>query len=156
MKNMIDIDVVLDEDYTDPKVTIQTKAKTEQVARIIEAIDEASDSSFPVVMGYRGDELVMVSQRDIVRVYITNRRILIQTDKELLVSKKSLTALEEILNAERFLRISQSEIVNLYKVQKFDFTSIGTIGVEFESGNKSWVSRSRVKALRSMLKKHGS
>ena len=36
MKNMVDIDVIIDEKYNDPKVTIKTKARTRQVENIIQ------------------------------------------------------------------------------------------------------------------------
>ena len=68
--------------------------------------------------------------------------------------KKSVTALEQILNPERFVRISQSEIINLYKVKSFDLTTRGSVGVEFEDGNKSWVSRNRLHAIREVLRKY--
>ncbi len=77
---------------------------------------------------------------------------MIQTDAGHYAVKKSLTALEEDLNPKRFLRISQSEIVNLYKVRCFDINIAGTIGIEFDNGTKSWAARSRVKALKKLLK----
>lgn len=65
--------------------------------------------------------------------------------------KKTISAMEELLNVNRFIRISQSEIINLYKVKCFDINIAGTIGIEFDDGTKSWVSRSRVKAIKNML-----
>ena len=59
--------------------------------------------------------------------------------------------MEELLNSKRFIRISQSEIINLYKVKHFDINIAGTIGIEFDDGTKSWASRSRVKAIKDML-----
>ncbi|MBO4338210.1 MAG: LytTR family transcriptional regulator DNA-binding domain-containing protein [Lachnospiraceae bacterium] len=60
---------------------------------------------------------------------------------------------EDELDNERFFRISQSEIINLYKVESFDFNLAGTIGVTFDNGVKSWVARRCVKPLRDKLKK---
>ncbi len=67
------------------------------------------------------------------------------------MARKTLSGLEEILNSERFFRISQSEIVNLYKVKGFDMSVSGTVGVEFDNGNRSWVARSRVKLIKEKL-----
>lgn len=39
MRNMVDIDIVIDDKYIDPKVTIQTKEKTKQVENIVYAIE---------------------------------------------------------------------------------------------------------------------
>ena len=152
MRNMVDIDVVLDEKYVDPKVTIQTKEKTEQVENIIYAIENVSGSDFPVIPAYVGEKIELISQRDIFRAYTQGRRVMIQTGDETYTIKKSLSSLEEDLNPKRFLRISRSEIVNMYKVDRFDINIAGTIGIEFENGQKSWAARSRVKAIKDMIK----
>lgn len=152
MRNMVDIDVVLDEKYVDPKVTIQTKEKTEQVENIIYAIENVSGSDFPAIPAYVGEKIELLSQRDIFRAYTQGRRVMIQTGDETYTIKKSLSSLEEDLNPKRFLRISRSEIVNMYKVDRFDINIAGTIGIEFENGQKSWAARSRVKAIKEMIK----
>lgn len=154
MNNMIDIDVVLDEKYIEPKVTIQTREKTKQVEHIIQAIDYASDRDFPVVMATLDDKLTLVSQRDVIRVFTHNKKVMLQTADQVYLMKKSLSALEQILNPERFVRISQSEIINLYKIKCFDLNIKGTVGVEFEDGNKSWVSRNRLHEIRQVLRKY--
>ena len=152
MKNMVDIEVILDSDYVDPKVTIQTKARTNQVENIIEAIENVSESGFPLIPGYTEDGLEMISQRDIVRIYTQGRKVIVQTNEQSYSVSKSLSGIEEMLNPDRFLRISQSEVVNLYKVKCFDINIVGTIGIKFENGIKSWASRSRVKAIKAKLK----
>ena len=152
MRHMVDVEVILDEAYNDPKITIRTKEKTPQVENIIEAIENASETDFPMIPAHTGDSVEMLSQRDIVRVYTQGRRILIQTDDELYYVTKTLGAVEEMLNPDRFLRISQSEIMNIYKVKSFLFDKAGTIGIEFENGVKTWASRSRVKAIKEMLR----
>ena len=153
MKNMVDIAVVLDEKYPDPRVTIQTREKTKQVENIIYAIENVSDNDFPVIPAYKDTFLEFLSQRDIIRIYVHNRRVLVETGAGEYVIRKTLSAVEELLNGERFFRISQSEIVNLYKVKGFDLSVAGTIGVEFDNGKRSWVARSRVKLLKERIKK---
>ena len=68
------------------------------------------------------------------------------------VCKSSLSGIEEVLNPVRFIRISQSEIINIYKVKRFDISIAGTIGVEFENGTKTWASRRCVKQIKNILK----
>ena len=154
MKNMVDIEVVINEKYIDPKVTIRTRSHTRQVENIIYAIENASENDFPQIVANDQDKLVFISQRDIVRVYAEKRRIYLQTAEATYTVKRTLAGLEEDLNPSRFLRTSQSEIINLYKVKSFDVSFSGTIGVEFDCGAKSWVSRSRIKRIRTMLKEN--
>ncbi|MCR5830778.1 MAG: LytTR family transcriptional regulator [Lachnospiraceae bacterium] len=151
MKNMVDIEVVLDEQYVDPHVTIRTKTNTQQVENIICAIENVSNSDYPQIAANKDEKLVFVSQRDIVRVHTEGRKVILQTKDATYSVRRTLAGLEDVLDKARFLRISQSEIINLYKVKCFDFNMSGTIGVEFDCGIKSWVSRSRVKQIKSLL-----
>lgn len=152
MKNMVDIDVVIDEQYVDPKVTIQTKERTEQVDNIIYAIENVSGNDFPPIPAHLGDNIELLSQRDIFRAYTQGRKVMVQTADQSYTIKRSLAALEEDLNPKRFLRISQSEIINLYKVKRFDINIAGTIGIEFDNGQTSWAARSRVRAIKDLIK----
>ncbi|MBQ3791262.1 MAG: LytTR family transcriptional regulator DNA-binding domain-containing protein [Lachnospiraceae bacterium] len=152
MKDMVEIEVVLDEQYIDPLVTIRTRSNTQQVENIICAIENASHSDFPQIAATKEETVFFVSQRDIVRVHTEGRRVVIQTEEDVFTVRRTLAGLEDVLNPSRFLRISQSEIINLYKVKSFDFNLAGTIGVEFDCGIKSWVSRSRVREIKALLK----
>ncbi len=152
MENMVDIEVVIDEKCIDPKVKIHTRERTRQVENIICAIENVSENDYPRIPAVGEDGLEFIQQKDIIRAYTEGRKILIQTDNGSYVVRKILSAREEELNPTRFVRISQSEIVNIYKVKRFDISIAGTIGVEFENGAKSWASRSCVKSLKSMLK----
>ena len=154
MTRMVDIDVILDERYTDPKVTIYAKAHNAQVDSIIAAVEKASENEFPMISASDGRNTLLLSQRDIIRVYTQGRKIMISTAEKEYYANKSLSSIEEMLNPDRFLRISQSEIINLYKVKCFDINTAGTIGIEFENGDRSWAARSRVKAIKNMLRSH--
>ena len=152
MKSMVTIEVILDDNCADPQITIRTRSRTRQVESIIEAIEDISEEDYPPVSGFTGNKVELVSQKDIIRVYTQGRKVMIQTDEKLYSTNKSLSNLEEILNSDRFLRISQSEIVNLYRVKCFDFNLSGTIGVELDNGIKSWASRSKVRTIKALLK----
>lgn len=151
MKNMVEIEIVIDEQYMDPHVTIRTRTNTQQVENIICAIENVSNSDYPQIAARIDGKLMFVSQRDIVRAHTQGRKVLLQTEDTTYTIRRSLAGLEEVLDSERFLRISQSEIINLYKVKCFDLNMAGTIGVEFDCGIKSWASRSRVRNIKEML-----
>ncbi len=154
MKNMVDIKVILDDSCVDPKISIRTKEQSGRIDNIIDAIENAEKTDYPMIQGLRDDTITLLSQRDIIRVFTRGRKIEIQTDTESYFSNTTLSALEEQLNKDRFMRISQSEIINIYKVRHFKIDIAGTIGIEFENGESSWASRRRVKAIKSMLKKY--
>ena len=154
MNKIVDVEVILDDKFADPKITIRTKEKSKLVEDIIEAVENISGTDFPSVPGLTGEKVEFISQRDIVRVYTSGRKLIIQTDNNSFFSTKTLSKIEEVLNKDRFIRISQSEIVNMRKVKQFEMKLVGTIGLEFENGEKTWVSRSSVKTVKAFLKKN--
>ena len=109
MNKRVDIEVILDEKFEDPKITIQTKERTKQIEDIIEAIENASGQDFPMLPGLSGEKVELLSQRDIVRVYTSGRKLIIQTDKNSYFSTKSLSNVEVLLHL-----ISPSTIVIRY------------------------------------------
>ena len=58
---------------------------------------------------------------------------------------------EERLKPFRFVRISNSEIINLKKVGSFDLSFAGTICVTLTDGSKTYVSRRYVTKIKEVL-----
>ena len=152
MAEMVDIEVILDKKYTDPKVLIYTASESEQVEGIKYAIENAARTMYaPILVSDDGCYRV-ISQRDIYRIRTNGREVILDTADGSHTGGGTLAKYEHELDEERFFRISQSEIINLYKVKSFDFNLAGTVGVEFDNGIKSWVARRCVKPLRDKLR----
>lgn len=152
MTDMIEIEVVLDETCIEPKVKIFTKSETAQVEDIIYAIENRSRSSFSPIPVSENGKYMVISQRDIYRIRTHGREVLLDIADQSYSVRGTIAKFETELDQERFFRISQSEIINLYKVETFDFNVTGTIGVVFDNGVRSWVARRCVKPLRDLLK----
>jgi len=151
MKSTIDIDIQIDADCNDPKVIIRTNRITPEIDNIVHTIQNCMDAQYAMITAYDGDTMVLLSQREIIRVYNENRKLIVQTDHGSFIIRKTLTEIESILNPGRFLRISRSEIINLYKVSAFDFSLSGTIHVHFDNGSSTWVSRRYVRSIQEIL-----
>ena len=151
MKNAIDIDIQIDPAFTEPKIIIRTERMTPEIDSIVHAIESATDSAYPMVTVYSGNASVLMSQREIIRVYMENRKLILRTDQGCFTTRGTLVDLEAKLNPSRFLRISRSEIINLNKVSSFDFSLLGTIQVTFDDGSVSWVARRYVRAIQNTL-----
>ena len=65
--------------------------------------------------------------------------------------RKPLHEIEILLDKKRFVRISQSETINIRKVKSFDFSIAGTIGVELVNGQSTWVARRRIRNVKELL-----
>ena len=151
MKNTIDIDIKIDPARVDPRVIIETSRMTPDIDKIVHAIENSVDSGFPMITAYDGETIVLLSQREIMRVFIESRKLVIQTDRGCFTARKSLAEIELSLNPNRFLRISRSEIINLNKVASFDFSLSGTIQVHFDDGTFTWVARRYVRSIQQTL-----
>ena len=151
MRNAIDIDIQIDPSCAEPKVIIRAERMTPEIDNIVHAIESATNSAYPMVTAYAGDAMVLLSQREIIRVYLENRKLIVWTDRGGFVARGTLAEMEARLNQSRFLRISRSEIINLYKVSNFNFSLLGTIQVTFDDGSVSWVARRYVRAIQKTL-----
>lgn len=67
------------------------------------------------------------------------------------IRDERLEVLEERLDRQKFVRISNSEIVNLKKVKAFDLSFAGTVCVEFMDGTVTYVSRRYVPKIKRIL-----
>ena len=153
MSDLPDIKLIIDEAFEKLTVIIKNRENNEDVEGVINAIQSYANNQKPMIQAYFKGSVVMLPQRKIFRIYIVNRKILIQTSERLYEVRKNLRDLEELLDSESFIRISQSEILNLKRVKNFDFSSTGTIEVELENGEKTYVSRRRVKEIKAALSK---
>ena len=151
MKNPIDIRIEIDPKCHDPVILIRTDQKTQTVEDIIHMIEACTDSSYPLITGYRDSEMELLSQRDIVRVYVEARKVRIRTIDGIYDSRKPLSFLETVLNTDRFIRISRFEIVNIRKITRFDFGMAGTVHILFDDGSVSWAARRYVRAIQQAL-----
>ena len=151
MKNPIDIRIEIDPKCHDPVILIRTDQKTQTVEDIIHMIEACTDSSYPLITGYRDSEMELLSQRDIVRVYVEARKVRIRTIDGIYDSRKPRSFLETVLNTDRFIRISRFEIVNIRKISRFDFGMAGTVHILFDDGSVSWAARRYVRAIQQAL-----
>ena len=85
------------------------------------------------------------------RVRTEGRQIVLDTEDRYFIVKQTLKSLEQELKSDRFIRISQSEIINIYMVKQFDISLSGTIGIEFKNGVKTFASRRYINSVKSFL-----
>ena len=154
MKNNIDVKLVLDIKCIEPEVTIKARRRNEQVESIIDAIEKVSKSTSPTIVAYNEDVAMRLAQRDIIRIYSQGHIVTAQTKEGEYRIKNTLSGTEKNLNPDRFMRISQSEIININKVKCFDINHVGTIGIEFDNGVTCFASRNYVKKIKNLLLKN--
>ena len=151
MKHPAEIEVRIDPSCPDPVILIRTARRTPEVERLVHAIETSLDDEYPLIVGRKGSTTELLSQRDISRVYVESRKVLIRAGSEVYESNKSLSFLEQLLNPDRFIRISRFEIANIRMIASFDFSTAGTVYIRFEDGSVTWAARRCVRSIQQAL-----
>lgn len=142
------IEVKIDSSCTEPKIVIWTAAMTEEVNRLL---DKLSKDAPQIISGSRDEKVEVIEQEDLVRIYANAGKVFAVTDKGEYTLRLRLYEVEERLNNSQFVRISNSEIINLKKVKHFDLSFVGTICVALTNGTTTYVSRRHVSKLKALL-----
>lgn len=130
------------------KVIIVTDEITENVK---ELMNRLSQEYSQVIAGFQQERLEILEPQSIYRIYAGNPKVFAVTDKGEYVLRSRLYELEEQLVREKFIRISNSEIVNLKRIKNFDLSYAGTIGVTLTNGETTFVSRRYVPKIKQAL-----
>ena len=132
------------------EVIIRAKAQDEEVERIIEAL--GTDAQTSIVCETLSSSR-LIDKNDIVIISNDGRYLSVKTTNGEYVVNAPLYKMEEKLDPVWFIRISQSEIVNLRYVKGWDFSKSGIITFEMINGIRSYTSRRYAKQIREVLRK---
>lgn len=144
----MNIEIKVDEKYTESKVIIYTHKINEEITSIIDSISTINQKT---LKAYKDDKIYILNQKDIDTIYSENGKVLVRYNNELYILKNRLYELENILDKKIFSRISNSEIVNFNKVENIDIKILGTLTINFKDGNKSYASRRYIPKIKEFL-----
>ena len=142
------VEIKIDPSYEEPKIMILTASMTDAVGSIVQKLSEDVP---PIISGCRDDKVEVLEQTDLIRIYASSGKVFAVTSKGEYTLRLRLYEIEERLHSNQFVRISNSEIINLKKVQHFDFSFTGTICVKLSDDTVTYVSRRYVPKLKKIL-----
>ena len=93
----------------------------------------------------------MVAADEIILISVNGKQINIVTENDRYFAKQSLQSIERELDDTRFIRISRHEIINLSKVNKYNFSLGGVLSIEMKNGMETWASRRCIPLIRKKL-----
>ena len=140
-------EVQFDSSVTEPKIIVLTDRMTDEIELIIRKLSEEEPE---MVAGFRDDMVSILDQRDLYRIYAEAGRVYAETDNGTYVLRQ-LYEMEERLRRFSFVRISNSEIINLRKVKNIDLSFSGTICVLLTNKTVTYVSRRYVSRIKEVL-----
>ena len=141
MKYKIEISPSQNED-----IIISAKEKTP----LLEKIEELIASSGQTLLGYNGDDTVILNSEDISCFYVDATKVYAMTDKERWLIKSRLYQLEAAFSG-RFIKINQSCLINPRKIERFNSSISGTLSVILKNGYKDYVSRRQLKEVKERM-----
>lgn len=142
------VEIKIDSSYTEAKIVILTAEVTEDINHIVKKLSEDIPQ---IISGSKDMKIEVLEQTELIRIYANAGKVYAVTDKGEYVLRLRLYEVEERLNPHRFVRISNSEIVNLKKVNNFDLSFTGTICVKLSNGTTTYVSRRYVSKVKKIL-----
>lgn len=142
------VEIKIDASCSEPKVIILTDAMTEEVNSLAQRL---SDHNLQIISGSKDGKTKILEPDDLFRIYAGGGKVYALTDSGEYLLRLRLYEAEERLNPAQFVRISNSEIINLKKVRNFDLSFTGTISVEMTNGTTTYVSRRYVARIKKIL-----
>ncbi|AGI48152.1 Response regulator of the LytR/AlgR family [Thermoplasmatales archaeon BRNA1] len=129
------------------RVTVQAPSRSVEVDDLISLIEGFSMSP---ISGYSDGSVVKIAKKSVIRFYSRDKRVYVDTLEGSFSVKSPLYQLEEEL-PNNFVRISNSEIVNIDKILRLDMNLAGTIRIHLEGDIESRVSRRYLSKVKGVL-----
>ena len=142
------VEIKLDPTARETKVFIVTDKMDTEVQALVNRITQEQPQ---ILAGFRGDSVALLQPEEITRIYAASGKVYAATVLGEYSLRLRLYELEERLSSGSFVRISNSEIVNLRKVKGFDLSFSGTISVKLSVGTTTFVSRRYVSKIKRVL-----
>ena len=121
------IEIKLDENCKEPKIIVVTNKMTDEINEIMKRL---SDEQPKMISGFK---------------------VFAETNHGEYTLRLRLYEMEQRLDSNFFVRISNSDIINLRKVKGFDLSFAGTICVTLSNGTVTYVSRRFVAKIKQLL-----
>ena len=153
MKKRVNVRFEVEEGCRGIDVLFTASERDDQVDALMERIEDPLSGTWAVqnADGFS----VTLSEERIVTACSENKRLKIVADDGEYRLNMSMQDFERAVNPSMFLRVSRYEIVNLRRVERFDFSVSGTLRIELEDGTEVWASRRFIPAVKERLSKKG-
>lgn len=145
------VGINIDHSVEEVEVLITAQEQSRTVNALYEHIVEFDKKSLETLTAYRDDIAKIVNMTDVFRIYTGNQKVYIQTHQGEYAIRYRLYELEEALDKKQFLRISNSEIVNVKKIRDIDLSIIGRICIRFLNNTQTYVSRRYIPKIKKSL-----
>ena len=142
------IEIKIDESCAEPRIIVVTSKMTEEINEILKKI---SGEHSQMIAGFQDDQVIVLEPDQIYHIYASGGKVYAETKGGTYLLRLRLYEMEQRLANQHFVRISNSEIINLKMVKGFDLSFTGTICVSLSNGTVTYVSRRYVNKIKKLL-----
>ncbi|MDR2514248.1 MAG: LytTR family transcriptional regulator [Christensenellaceae bacterium] len=142
------IELLLDEGCQELSVTVRAKEMNEEVRALLQRISPQGPG---LLLGFEDGAATPLEPSEVLRAYASGQKVFLVARNREFLARMRLYELEERLSPFGFIRISNSELVNLKWVRDFDVSLGGTIRVRLKDGSAAYVSRRYVAKIKKTL-----
>ena len=147
-KQWLLIEIKIDETLSEPRIIIMTNKITDEISELMQRLAEEKPR---LLAGFKKETVSLLEQEKIIRIYAANSKVFAVTEDDEYQVRLRLYELEDRLDRKFFVRISNSEIINLRKIEEFDMSFTGTICVSLSNGAVTYVSRRYIAKIKQLL-----
>ena len=133
----------------DEEIIVYAHSENELTKRIEALINEQKLDTHPII-GYIGNDIIEISPEDVYCFYIEDKKLYASLDSGRALIRLRLYEIEEMLG-DGFIKINQSSIANIGKIERFTVSIGAALTVHFKNGHRDYVSRRQVKAVKERL-----
>lgn len=142
------VEVLFDEKYKKPKVLIMTNKMSNEVNELIQKL---SNEDSQMILGFKEEYVKILDPSSIYRIYTEKAKVLAETTEGIFTLRLRLYEIEEQLKHLSFVRISNTDIINLKLVDHFDLRFSGTICIVLLNKHCAYASRRYVTKIKEKL-----
>lgn len=142
------INIDIDDNHEETRITIQAKAWTQELEELVNMINKKKQQR---LLGIDEEQTVLLEPKEIDYIHAEKRKIYAVSKDSRFEVKMKLYEVEEFLIPYGFMRFSKSVIGNIHRIEKFEASFNGNLCVYFQSGNKEYITRKYVSAIKEKL-----
>ncbi|MFD1067950.1 LytTR family DNA-binding domain-containing protein [Oceanobacillus locisalsi] len=146
------INIDIDDKYEGTQITIQAKEWTQELEDIVNVIRKEKQQR---LFGIDEEQTVLLDPKEIDYIHAEKRKIYAVSKDWHFEVRMKLYEVEEFLVPHGFMRFSKSVIGNIHRIEKFEASFNGNLCVYFQSGNKEYITRKYVSAIKDKLMQGG-
>ena len=142
------LEIKVNKDEANERIVIYANEVTDKLQQLINEVEKIIHET--KLYGRKNDDIYPLEIEKIVRFYSEDKQIYAENNDDQFRIDKRLYELEKIL-PKNFIRISQSEIINIHYIKKLRQELSGFIKINFKNGTSTYSSRRYVKIIKEAL-----